>query len=780
MAQRLTIPLSAVEQPPPTPEPASGRITIPASAAEQAPPTFTATSIPGSQTFPDLADDPNTIGTLVHHFWQNTNPMNLLQLLPLPKSMGGSGYDNPLNPLKIIDDHFELVKKGDELRDKGDVIGATAKYVESLVPWFGPAVAHWREEADQGKWAAVAGDMLGSAAGAYFLPKVAKVVTKPVVGAVNRIVPDLPGLGGPKNTIDARAADYAAREGAPIDAATATGSKFLRAQQKRWGSTWGGFTTAEGAQDAMREWVTNKGEELANQAHPEPATGRSAMQAVDQAGKQLIQQFADQQRQHYGTVEAIEAAPENLKEVPRTKTPKAMQMEQEQWAQRAVRSLDGDVPNPAELQELRRIQAEMESMPYVKRTWVDRTGDVGKRGNAAGGDFDITPSAPGASVYHDIGQFGGGGLTRGEVMRSIRSALDTGHFTQGAKAALEVARKRIGGSMDVGKPELPPEAGLVQERAGDTQLMPLPVNMTMVKRYLQPVYSKAVRNAEFAAPVGTEARALQIMGNIVNGPDHVPLSVADQTLSELKGLSGSRVSDAEIRGRAEAMHELRTPGQGLAAYAIRHLETEVRNTLQAAPGGGMQALELGRAATRGKYTVASIMEELRDSAQQSFEHATARRDTAFEHLSRLQEIAPAEVPKIGRALLDEMVHELEQGGLDRVKGVNRRWQKLGDHTKELLYRDPQYIRDLTDFFQLAENLGTNPNPSGTAAVSLGQLALSLPGYAITKLLYSPKGVRTLVEGIRLNRLRSGIAAVPGRAALGTVRLQAPNETEEEP
>jgi hypothetical protein len=110
----------------------------------------------------------------------------------------------------------------------------------------------------------------------------------------------------------------------------------------------------------------------------------------------------------------------------------------------------------AELHELRRIAAELDEFPFVKRTWNWIDGRLD--GNAAGGHANVVGGCGGASVYRDI--IGGSGrATRSDVLLAVRRLIAGIACTPLGERALEVARLRLRGDRSVSRPWLPPEAG---------------------------------------------------------------------------------------------------------------------------------------------------------------------------------------------------------------------------------------------------------------------------------------------------------------------------------
>lgn len=117
--------------------------------------------------------DPNTIGTLIRHWWDGgANPVAIGQMLPFPQALGGSGTNHPLalNPDQQYAPNFvvkmhHVKKQADALWAKGDKVGAAAKYVESIIPLIGPWMAQQGDLLQQGQYAAVAGNTAGLATG---------------------------------------------------------------------------------------------------------------------------------------------------------------------------------------------------------------------------------------------------------------------------------------------------------------------------------------------------------------------------------------------------------------------------------------------------------------------------------------------------------------------------------------------------------------------------------------------------------------------------------------
>lgn len=588
----------------------------------------------------------------------------------------------------------------------------------------------------------------GQAAGAIANAAVPVAIEKGAA-AVGRVTNN-PRLVNPNPTERAAIAESRAA-GIPVPAGAATGNRFVQAVQSAADNTPLGSMVEARARQTEANALRARGQTLAAEAHPEPATAESAGQGVLSGVRDTIRLLDTQADEAYGKLRAIEQGHEVT--VPKQESASV----QRDIRTRQQQSL-GMVPSPKELEELRRIHAEMDSLRYVRRTWTEAPR---KSGNAAGGDYDITPGAAGAPVYDDILA----GLpsatyrpTRSDVTRSIQSALDTGQFTPTARAALEVAKQRIAGSKDVAAPSLPPDAGL----ARTTEQMLLPVDLRDFKTEVKPFYDRLHRESELVPLQGDKARALTALDRLVNGPDYAPVTTVDAALSDLKAMA-----------RGASMPELRSTGQGLAAGTVARLDARLRAAVAKAGPQATEALETGRAATTAKYAVGEILDSIASSGPEAepvkaFKTMTAARDTNIALVRRIAEAAPAQIPVVGRAVLEGLLDKATaEGGFIRAPGLLEDWNRLGPQTKQLLY-GPELTQRIDRFLLTAKRLSESPNPSRTALTGtavgsamwiftnpLTGVPVTLGAGALSKILRSPKAVDFLTSGLELN-------AGPGR------------------
>lgn len=293
--------------------------------------------------------------------------------------------------------------------------------------------------------------------------------------------------------------------------------------------------------------------------------------------------------------------------------------------------------------------------------------------------------------------------------------------------------------------------------------MPLPVDRRAAKDALSPIYERMAQSM----PLARQQNSLlfKALDNVVNGPDYAPLSVTDMDLGALKALA-------------------RKQG-GLAHKAVGVLEDAVDETLNNASPEVRTALDAGRAATKKKYEVVDAMSQYQAEPVAAFKKATMAHDAGYNHLAAIAKVLPNEMPKLGRAYLDDITSKATAGGGFEINDAA--WWNLGTRTKQLLYKDPAYIAEVDNFMKLAKRLRTPAGQMRTAyvggfAVDLlqgmwlhnpGSMVLSeAGGYAVSKLLRSKVGVAALSRGLTVPARSS---AAPAIASQISALLNTPDE-----
>lgn len=276
------------------------------------------------------------------------------------------------------------------------------------------------------------------------------------------------------------------------------------------------------------------------------------------------------------------------------------------------------------------------------------------------------------------------------------------------------------------------------------------VNLAPAKAALKPIYDALMKKRELTGQLmGAEGRAAVALDALVGGADEAPLSVVDAALGDIKALA-----------RGAEMPELRSAGQGLAAAAVTNLESAVQDAAKSA--GVWDDLRAGRDATIAKWTAAETRDALRAEPVQTFRALTQAGDSAIDKLRAVKRLAPAEMPKIGRAYLDDLIDTATaEGGFGREAKLWAEWSKLGDETKALIFPDESLRGDLDQFFMLGKKMAENANPSGSGYVAaLGAqgamlwadpvtgVATALSGAALSKALNSPTVAKLLTQAMQ--------------------------------
>jgi hypothetical protein len=383
----------------------------------------------------------------------------------------------------------------------------------------------------------------------------------------------------------------------------------------------------------------------------------------------------------------------------------------------------------------------------------------------------------GVKELADRGTLGGVGSRARQMREESMAKLGKGLGARASVAAEtpETAGAAVRGGVEgaITKAAREADAAYAKVRAAGDPV----VNLAPAKAALKPIYDALMKKRELTGQLlGAEGRAAVALDALVSGADEAPLSVVDAALGDIKGLA-----------RGAEMPELRSAGQGLAAEAVKNLETAVQDTAKAA--GVWDDLRAGRDATIAKWTAAETRDALRAEPVQTFRALTQAGDAAIDKLRDVKKIAPAEMPKIGRAYLDDLIDTATaEGGFSREAKLWAEWSKLGDETKALIFPDASLRGDLDQFFLLGKKMAENPNPSGTGSmVALGAqgamlwtdpvtgVATALSGAALSKALNSPAVAKLLTQAMQTPRTATAARSLGARlkVALKKVAPAAP-------
>lgn len=340
--------------------------------------------------------------------------------------------------------------------------------------------------------------------------------------------------------------------------------------------------------------------------------------------------------------------------------------------------------------------------------------------------------------------------------------------------------------------------------------MKLPQDMRAIKQALRPIadrYSRTMSKTDQNASLG-----LATMREIINGPDFKPLSQAESDLGLLK----------KAAKQERGMKELRDTSQGLAAFSLGQLQQEIDATMAGAQGGqqGLQNLQMGRSSTAQKW---GIYEQARKFGKPNIEDLepvavynklTGDKDVRTQFLKRIRAMAPAQMPMVGRAFMEELLNRVfREGDLAHTQQALNEWDALGRESKLVLFRNANVVDDLDQTMLAMKRMAQEANPSGSgymiALNNMKQLLTTALGAAVggasggtggmglgaavggiggtiamnaglARLLFNPKYSKMLRQGIQLQLKgdKAGAAVVIG--LLSKAANEAPPQTDRPP
>lgn len=679
-----------------------------------------------------------------------------------------------------------LKDKAEDAFKKGDYAEGVRHVLSYLIPVLGPRLDQAGDYMQKGEIAKGLGATTDVAAQA-FGPKVLKDALPASTGA----------LAANPNAAEAEAVAFGQRQGIPVDAATATGNPFVRGTQKLADQSLGGSVVGQRAQAAQAQGLATVGEQLAAKSNPAAVTTEQAGQAVREGVTGAVHKAHGDASIAYERLRKMEEDPRNLSVIEPEVVPdapdapmrfvskpkatsdeiflSALQDARKQGYKGTAAELKGQFDDRvASAKRLR--EATLEGDEYGHAQFLKAIRDLGglrmyDKNYVAGAkttrmtsEFDnVKGFFKGQRIYTEKG------LAADDMVMQLRqdprwaSVLDDSTDLNEMLREIATARGEGASSGDLqhflrGEGVRP--GAKWWEAQKPAQEIKMAVDLTASKAALKPTYDTLKREAELVPLVGDKARALTSLDRLLNGPDYAPLSVVDAALGELKTFARADNPD------------LRTIGQGKAHAAIQNLDLAVRQAAERAGPEAVRALGEGRQATIAKYAAADVLDTLNAEPVRTAKGLTAPGDSALQRLRAVAQQAPQSVPQIARSVLDGFLDKAtESGGFAHADKLYADWQKLGDGTKALLYKDPAYIKDLDNFFLLAKKLAENPNPSGSALTLAkgGELSLlisnpiagaatSVSAMALSKLLHSPLGVKLLTKGLVIPA-RSGAATV---------------------
>jgi hypothetical protein len=281
------------------------------------------------------------------------------------------------------------------------------------------------------------------------------------------------------------------------------------------------------------------------------------------------------------------------------------------------------------------------------------------------------------------------------------------------------------------------------------------VDVRAAQQQLEPLYRSLLDDSQLVPLQGARADALLALNRLMKAPNTVSLSTADAALGDLKRIV-----------RRQGRDQFSSGGRDLVEI-LGALEGEVTRAAQMDPAA-IQALQAGRKATVARHEALDFVEDVVNRRGTNIAmDVIGRKDSGVELIRNLQKVSPDVVPEIGRAFLDDLIEQATAGGgFKGAQGILKTWQKMGPETKQALFadaiaKDAGYLKDLDNFFMLADRATRNMNTSGSAwtggtAAHVLQMAtfqdpmlsaaIEAGGYTASRLLSNPTVVRALSRG----------------------------------
>lgn len=733
---------------------------------------------------PSTAPQGSAVGRFARGAWDMVNPIAMVEGV-------ASAVRHPIDTAAgIVGAQVDQGRKALEAAREGRYSEAAGYGAAALLPVVGPVAAGIGEEIGRGD---VAGG-LGKAAGLLGPMVAARPAAAAAQKGATRAREAVRAALAPADEVS-DAARWALEQGVPVDVATVSGNRVVRAAKAAADSSLGGALPGTKAARLRQESMARLGRDLAKKAAPDAATPETAGAGVRGAVENVIRKEAATADDAYARVRRAEAnaMPDDVPVDRRVASGRSVD-------QGFIGHWLADDLNEMGYQAGGRTK---KGYDIAAQEWMPGDSDAARYGIGVGsGRVAGTPTQ---EMFHAAGVSGSRAEIAEKVRRYLRGesnnprigalidamgeAWDGQRFdfqllTDDTLARTGLKRSDFKSPVTMPSLEAPGASKFFGDQAeglaaSGTEPMQLAVPLAGARDALRPIYDRLRRKKELTGNLmGDDGRAIAALDALISGPEYAPLSVVDAALGDLKAAA-----------RGAAMPELRTGGQGVAAQAVKELETVVQQRAKAA--GVWDDLRLGRDATIAKWTAAETLDNLRAEPVQTFRMLTQAGDAAIDRLRAVEKAAPHELPKIGRAFLDDLLDTATaEGGFGKEARIWSDWQRLGDQTKAALFPDRELRTSLDRFFLVGKKMAENPNPSGSALVAQipGQIALTfvdpvssaatvVAGGAISKALNSPRLAKLLTEAMQTPanapaarslaaRLRVALQATPAAAALG--------------
>ncbi|HXI43893.1 MAG TPA: hypothetical protein VNH83_28180 [Bryobacteraceae bacterium] len=663
----------------------------------------------------------------------------------------------------------EQGKKALDAIKKGDIAGSIQHGLGYVLPVIGPQLSNAGDQMKEGDIAGGLGSTVGAA-----LPIVAPEMIKNVGRSIPKKV-NIPALATNPNPAEAAAVEFAQERGVPVDAGLATGNKYVQgAQALADKTTLPGAVISGRARAAQAAGMEKLGGELAGEAHAEPqvpeSAGEATHAAVRQAAETEARALAQEGQDIAAQVHPEPQSPETAgKAVSGSLTNRISALRNSaDSAYDAFRELEQDPKNLKDVQTGTKITTKQ--VP---------TGEEDSFGMPTYGEQEIrTPIAEKMAIPTDV--------------RGIKA--DLAPMLQDMEKWMEPARRNASAGYQaiksiVNGPDFIPasqaEKGLgglkalareapSEDLANVSQGIGKNLAGRLQKQIDAAVQHTAGPEALKALQEGRASHAQKMeVADVLDSLRKEPVQAFNQStmagdagIEKLREIAQAAPGEIPRIGRAWLDHQMASASQVPGRFdgemftdAWHKLGPETQKILF---GKNARAIEnfANRSATGG---VAQVFDRLKAEPVQVFKQATMANDAGIDQLRSIARIAPEEMPKIGRAFLDELLSKATaEGGFQRGASLFSDWKRLGPQTKALLFDRPGLVDSLDKFFLVAKRLADNPNPSGTATLGtqaaggllmgtnplLGTLQ-QIGGGSLSALFRNPTVIKLLTKGLEI-------------------------------
>lgn len=279
--------------------------------------------------------------------------------------------------------------------------------------------------------------------------------------------------------------------------------------------------------------------------------------------------------------------------------------------------------------------------------------------------------------------------------------------------------------------------------------------------HMQSLTSSATRHS---------SNAYAALSGLMSQERYIPAQAAEEILSVLK--ADARTATGRDAGRLK--------------FLISKFQPVVDNALLNADPTLLQAVQKGRKWTAKQKGTERVHQQLTGVSKTPVEGAQIREpepvnayrritqegDTRAKLLERIGKLTPKELPKMGRAYVEDVLETWRQTGESHpTPGVAQKmwndWHRLGPEAKKKLFPLPHVRENWDHFFEGVRQIARNPNPSGTATTSQSIQQFAAPAglfatgnpvlatisaigpSAIAAMMYTPRGAAILRAGFRI-------------------------------